>query len=144
VLTKVIYTTAGASAALLNSLDFSGTIGLGSILVGLLVTILAGGVNFRNRFLRDQIEGWKGNYEQSEAHVEQLTEQLTESHRINEQLRSELADARVVIERLQQLPNLERLVQLMSDIQERQEKRADGRHTELLAAIAAPPKGAPA
>jgi hypothetical protein len=131
VLAKTAYVTAGASAALINSIDFSGTVGLGSILVG----ILAGGANLRSRYLKDQIDGWRGNYQQSEEHGRQLEQRLKESHELNGQLRTELAEAKVVIERFQQLPNLERLVKLMSDLQERQEQRAQERHSELLTAI---------
>jgi hypothetical protein len=128
---------AGATAGILNTVDFSGTIGLGSIIVALVVTIVAGLANLRNRLYRDQVEGWRGNYLQEKEHAALLDQRLEDSHELIGKLRAEIAECRIVIEKFEQLPNLERLIRLMSDIQERQEKRAQDRHVEVMAAIAA-------
>jgi biopolymer transport protein ExbB/TolQ len=137
VLAKTGLAMAGLSAALVSSVDFNGTVGAGSVLVGMLVAVAAGITNLRTRLYRDQINGWHGNYLQEKEHAGQLEKRLEEAVEFTGQLRDELAEAKVVIQRLEQLPNLERLVKLMSDIQERQETHAQTRHLEVLGAIAA-------
>jgi gas vesicle protein len=99
-----------------------------------LVTILAGGVNLRSRLLKDQIDGWKGNYEQAKEHAAMLEDRLDQSQRLATELAQELSDAKVVIQRLEQLPNLERLVRLMSETQEKQREFLLELHREGMAA----------
>lgn len=141
-LAKLLIPASGIAAGLISSVDFSGTIGLGSILVGLLVTILAGSVNLRSGLLKQQIIGWKGNFEQEKIRADQLDKRLQDALKLIEQqraeiaeLHAELAEERLVRQRLEQLPNLERVIQLISDMQERAEKRSVDRHRELMAAV---------
>jgi hypothetical protein len=126
----VLATTAVASlSAVTGSIGFSGSIGLGSILVAMFVTILAGSVSLRSRLLKDQIDGWKGNYEQAKERISQLEADMAH-------LTAELNAAKIVIQRLEQLPNLERVVRLMSDTQQKQQEFVMELHREGMAAHA--------
>lgn len=127
VVASLVAATTAGFAGLSGAVSFTSSIGLGSVLVAMLITILAGAANLRSRLLKDQIDGWKGNYEQTREHCARLEEELAE-------VKADLAAAKLVIQRLEQLPNLERLVRLMVETQEKQQAFVLQLHQENIAA----------
>jgi hypothetical protein len=102
------------------AVTFEETISLGTLLVMTLVAVAgAMGVIYGGRY--------RVAYEAASAAAQELRQALHDANdRLGEALR-ELAEARRVIERYEALPNLERIVTMMSDTAERSEARAEQR-----------------
>jgi DNA-binding transcriptional regulator YbjK len=105
------------------AVTFQDSISLGTLLV-MLVLGVAGviGLVYGGRY--------RIAYEAASAAAKELREALRDAHdRLDEALR-ELGDAKEVIQRYEQLPNMERIVTLMTEQAERQDNRFSARLEE--------------
>lgn len=106
---------------------FTSTITLGSMILGLVVAVAGLAAFFYG-------VRWKSAWQVASAQAEELRRALDDERQRAERLEDrladalgQLADAKEAIERLSALPNLERVVKLMSDTAERAERRAQQR-----------------
>lgn len=126
----------GAAAA--AAIEWTSTINLGAVLLGLLIAGgTLGSILYGVRF--------RVGYEASSAAAEELRKGLADSLARGERLEQALATASslnaeqaAVIQRLENLPNLERIVHLMAEETQRADERATQR---LQAGVAALEKG---
>lgn len=93
---------------------FTSTIGLGSLIVGMLVVILFGVFSLRDR----KNAGWKDRYEQEQATAKQerekadgLAERLEEERVIRHDIKDELATAKAQLLVEQAKPNLNEILE---------------------------------
>lgn len=101
-------------------------------LFGVLLVVLGGLAIWRtasNSAWRQAAEGWKARTEEREA-------ELRDRDALERELRETIAEQALVIQRLEQLPNLERVVDLMAKTFERIDRRLEQRTAEALEVIA--------
>lgn len=118
----------------LAAAQFSNTITTGSIIVGVLVSLaaliaIAWGSKFRVSY-----QAAAARAEQQAAHIDELLQReerletrLAERDAKLDERDAMITELRTVIERLEALPNLERVIRLMSDTAERQDRNASER-----------------
>lgn len=114
--------TAAALTGLISQASFTNTINLGAVLLAMLIVIVTGYFTIRQNIsktqvdlAKQQIEGWKGNYESEKESRELVQAKLDESVTQLREALTVVGNQKAVIERLEALPNLERLVKLMAD-----------------------------
>lgn len=113
-------------AAVLAQATFSNTVNLGAIMLAGLIIIIAGFFTLRDRLAKNQIEGWKGNFESMKARADGYEVELKAMISLN-------TDLKLVVQRLEALPNLERVVKLMADSALKLQEHTDKLHRENLA-----------
>lgn len=121
--------------AYLVALEVTPVITTGSIIVGLITAAAALiAVAYGARY--------KVGYEAASAAANELRKSLDDAHDVIKRLEARLAeqatmiaDQRSALERLEQLPNLERVIKLMTDTADRQEQRAQDRLTGGLESV---------
>jgi hypothetical protein len=117
-----------------GGVDFTHTITLGSLIVGVIVglaglAVLAHGARWKanyeiERARADSLDEGREAYEKRSRRLEQ---ELKEAQAQSIELAQVLGDAKETIARLEQLPNLERVIGLMAETSRRQDAEADRR-----------------
>lgn len=129
--------------ALVLTFNWSSTVTLGSVIVGILLG-LAGLATFGYGIR------WKSNYDVEKARSDSLEDgvraykeradrlelQMRELRTDHDKLAGDLLESRSLVARLEQLPNLERILELMGDLAVKQDAQLDRHAREIETQIA--------
>lgn len=113
-------------ASFVADASFSNSVNLGALLVAGLIIIIAGFFAMRDRLANNQIAGWRGNFEAMKVRAEEFEKELREAREV-------IGSQRLVIQQLEALPNLERVLKMMNHSTERMLEHQTRLHEENLA-----------
>ena len=126
----------------LLAIDWSSTIGLGSVVVGIVVAlaglaVLGYGARWKAAATASEagMKAERDTREAFKARADRLEIELRETRARNEELAHLIGEQKKTIARLEALPNLERVVNLMAEQQERADVRATERLQRGLTAV---------
>lgn len=134
---------AGTTAAgAFGAVDWSSTITLGSLIVGILVgfaglVVLGYGARWKAAFESEKVvaESYRDGREAFQARADRLEIELRETRARNDELAELIGEQKKTVARLESLPNLERIVQVMADTAERADTRAAERLETALVRV---------
>lgn len=133
---------AAAPVAAYVAVNFSSTITLGSVILGALLAaaglvILGYGARFRAAYEAEKLVS--GSYLDGrnafQARADRLEMQLGETQARNDELADLIGEQKKTIARLENLPNLERIVQVMAETSTRQDSAASERLRDGLTQV---------